>query len=309
MSALPPEMDSLKNRLKATWMAGDYGYFATFLEPGALEFLDRLGVRAGMRVVDVGCGAGQIAIPMARAGVDVTGVDIATNLIEQARARADDEGLEVRFDEGDAELLPYPDASFDLVVSLIGAMFAPRPQRVAAELVRVCKRGGRIVMANWTPQGFIGQMFAALKPYAPSPPAGAQPPPRWGDEDYARSLLGDRVTGLTERRQAVTVDRFDRVVSEAILYHHERFDGTGYPLGLRGNAIPLLARIVLIADAFDAITSHRSYQPALPVEYAVEEINRYAGTQFDPDLAQVFTQLVSSDRLGLRLGFRAVAAG
>lgn len=125
-------------------------------------------------------------------------------------------------------------------------------------------------------------------------------------------LLADELIHMRRHPElgfAMTVDRFDRVVSEAILYHHERFDGTGYPLGLRGNAIPLLARIVLIADAFDAITSHRSYQPALPVEYAVEEINRYAGTQFDPDLAQVFTQLVSSDRLGLRLAFRAVAAG
>jgi 2-polyprenyl-3-methyl-5-hydroxy-6-metoxy-1,4-benzoquinol methylase len=195
MGASPAELDSLKSRLKATWMAGDYGYFATFLEPGALEFLDRLGVRAGMRVVDIGCGAGQIAIPMARAGVDVTGVDIATNLIEQARARAADEGLAVRFDEGDAEMLPYDDASFDLVVSLIGAMFAPRPQRVAAELVRVCKPGGRIVMANWTLHGFVGLMFKTIAKHVAPPPLMPSPL-LWGDEPVVRERLRDGVSQL-----------------------------------------------------------------------------------------------------------------
>src|SRR6185503_2206657 len=110
-----------------------------YLEPGALEFLARLSLTPGTRMLDVGCGAGQIAIPAARAGVNVTGVDIAANLIEQARARAIAEGLTVLFDEGDAEMLPYDDAAFDVVVSLIGAMFAPQPERVAAELVRVCR--------------------------------------------------------------------------------------------------------------------------------------------------------------------------
>ncbi len=141
-SVTTPEMESLKDRLKATWMAGDYGHFAKYLEPGALEFLARLPVEAGTRMLDVACGAGQIAIPAAHAGASVTEVDIATNLIEQARARAQAEGVNARFDQGDAEMLPYEDASFDLVVSLIGAMFAPRPERVAAELTRVCRSGG-----------------------------------------------------------------------------------------------------------------------------------------------------------------------
>src|SRR5688572_30720049 len=150
MSTTQPDMEALKQKLKATWMAGDYGHFARYLEPGALEFLDRLAARPGIRMLDVACGAGQIAIPAARAGVDVTGVDIASNLIEQARARSQSENLKVRFEEGDAEALPFGDAEFELVTSLIGAMFAPRPDRVASELVRVCKPGGRIVMANWT---------------------------------------------------------------------------------------------------------------------------------------------------------------
>ncbi len=130
MNTMTPEMESLKARLKATWMAGDYGHFAKYLEPGALEFLERLAIAPGTRMLDVGCGAGQIAIPAARAGVRVTGIDIATNSIERARARAKAENLDVRFDEGDAETLAFEDHSFDLVVSLIGAMFAPRPERI-----------------------------------------------------------------------------------------------------------------------------------------------------------------------------------
>src|SRR5690349_12536036 len=132
MDTVSPEMQALKARLKATWMAGNYGHFATYMEPGALEFLARIPYGPGTRILDVASGAGQTAIPAARAGAIVTGIDIATNSVEQARARAAAEGLTVQFDEGDAELLPYPDASFDIVISLIGAMFAPRPERVAA---------------------------------------------------------------------------------------------------------------------------------------------------------------------------------
>ena len=144
---------------------------------------------------DVACGAGQIAIPAARAGVRVTGIDIASNLIEQARTRARAEGVDVRFDEGDAEALPYEDAAFDLVVSLIGAMFAPRPERVAAELVRVCRPGGRIVMANWTPEGHVGQMFKIIGKHVPPPPLMPSPL-KWGDEATARERLGDGIAEL-----------------------------------------------------------------------------------------------------------------
>jgi SAM-dependent methyltransferase len=201
LSTLIPEMAALKQRLKATWMAGDYGRFATYLEPGALDFLDRLAVPLGTRMLDVACGAGQIAIPAARAGVNVTGIDIAANSIAQARARARAEGLDVRFDEGDAEDLPYEDASFDLVVSLIGAMFAPRPEQVAAELARVCRPGGRIVMANWTAAGFVGQMFKVISQHVPPSPLMA-PPVRWGDDATVRERLAPYVADLrlTKRR-------------------------------------------------------------------------------------------------------------
>lgn len=185
---MTPEMEALKSRLKATWMSGDYGHFATYLEAGAMEFLSRIRIEPGARILDVACGAGQTAIPMARAGAKVTGVDIATNLIEQARARVQAENLDARFEEGDAEMLPYPDGSFDIVLSLIGAMFAPRPELVAAEMKRVCRPGGRIIMANWTPTGFVGQMFRIHGKYAP-PPTIMPPPVKWGDEEAIRERL------------------------------------------------------------------------------------------------------------------------
>lgn len=198
------EMEALKARLKATWMSGDYGHFAKYLEPGALEFLTRLAVAPGTRMLDVACGAGQIAIPAARAGVRVTGVDIASNLIEQAQARAKAEGVEAQFDEGDAEMLPYQDAAFDLVVSLIGAMFAPRPERVAAELLRVCRPGGRIVMVNWTPEGHVGQMFKIIGKHVPPPPLMVSPV-KWGDEATVRERLREGTASVNTTKRMYPV--------------------------------------------------------------------------------------------------------
>jgi SAM-dependent methyltransferase len=189
------DIAALKARLRATWMAGDYGHFATYMLAGSMEFYPALGIRRGERVLDVGCGAGQLALPAARDGAVVTAVDIATNLVEQGRAAAAKEGLSVRFAEGDAEALDFPDASFDLVFSFIGAMFAPRPELVSAELVRVCRPGGRIVMGNWTPTGFVGDMFRTVARHAP-PPAGMPSPVLWGDEKTVRERLGSRVSQL-----------------------------------------------------------------------------------------------------------------
>ncbi len=197
---ITPEMGALKAKLKATWMSGDYSHFATYLEPGALEFLSRINIEPGARVLDVACGAGQTAIPMSRAGAKVTGVDIATNLIEQARARAQAENLDARFEEGDAEMLPYEDGSFDIVISLIGAMFAPRPELVAAELKRVCRPGGKIIMGNWTPTGFVGQMFKIHGKHVP--PAAIMPPPvKWGDEEIVRERFKDGISHLKLSRR------------------------------------------------------------------------------------------------------------
>ena len=197
---MAPEMEALKARLKATWMSGDYGHFATYLEAGALEFLSRIPIEPGTRILDVACGAGQTAIPMSRAGAKVTGIDIATNLIEQARARAQAENLDAHFDEGDAEMLPYEDSSFDIVISLIGAMFAPRPELVAAELKRICRPGGKIIMANWTPTGFVGQMFKAHGKHVP-PPAIMPAPVKWGEEAMIRERFKDGVSHLKLNRR------------------------------------------------------------------------------------------------------------
>src|SRR5687767_9938617 len=194
------EMQALKTRLKATWMSGDYGHFATYLEPGALEFLSRIPIEPGVRVLDVACGAGQTAIPMSRTGAKVTGVDIATNLIEQARARAQAENLDARFEEADAEMLPFADGSFDIVLSLIGAMFAPRPELVAAELKRVCRPGGKIIMGNWTPAGFVGQMFKIHGKHVP-PPAIMPSPVKWGDEEIVRERFNDGISHLKLNRR------------------------------------------------------------------------------------------------------------
>ena len=198
------DMDALKARLKSMWMAGDYGHFAKYLEPGALAFFDTLDIQPGQQVLDVACGAGQLSLPAARLGAQVTGVDIATNLIEQAQDRAREAGLSINFEEGDAEALNYPDGSFDLVFSLIGAMFAPRPERVTAEMLRVCRPGGRVIMGNWTPSGFIGQMFKLTGAHVPPPP-GMPSPVLWGDEETVRQRFSSGLSALILKRRLYPV--------------------------------------------------------------------------------------------------------
>jgi SAM-dependent methyltransferase len=205
MTGPTTELDALKSRLKATWMAGDFGLIAKSYQTGAAEFIGRLQFSAGTRVLDVACGTGNLAIPAARAGAIVTGVDIAPNLLEQARARAAADGVSIRFEEGDAEQLPYADGSFDAVVSMFGVMFAPRPDLAAAELCRVCRSGGSIALASWTPAGFIGQMFKTMASHVPPPPTMPSPI-KWGDEATVRERLKDGVSDirLTPRLIAFT---------------------------------------------------------------------------------------------------------
>jgi len=192
---MSPEMETLKGKLRGMWIAGDFGEIAKSIEHGAVEFVDRLGLKSGMKVLDVACGTGNLAIPAAKTGATVTGIDIAPNLIEQAIERAKAEAVDAKFEVGDAEALPYADGEFDVVMTMFGAMFAPRPDVTASELIRVTKPGGIIAMANWTPAAFTGQMFKTGAKYVPPPP-GMPSPVLWGTEDAVRERLGSGVKDL-----------------------------------------------------------------------------------------------------------------
>jgi ubiquinone/menaquinone biosynthesis C-methylase UbiE len=187
-SAAPPDpatLERVKQGMQAAWSAGDFGQVAKYTAAEGELFISRLPIRAGMDVLDVACGTGNLAIPAARTGARVMGVDIAENLLVQARARAAGENLNATFQYGDAEALQFPDASFDVVVSMYGAMFAPRPEVVARELVRVVRPGGLIAMANWTPEGFVGKSFAVTGRIAP-PPVDLPKPVLWGMENIVK---------------------------------------------------------------------------------------------------------------------------
>jgi len=202
--ALAPCIESLKSRLRTTWMAGDYDRFSRFMENGARSFYERLNVAPGAHLLDVACGSGQLALMAAREGVRVTGVDIADNLIERAQSRSAAEAVPAQFRVADAESLPFVDSSFDVVVSLIGAMFAPHPDLVATELTRVCVPGGTVAMANWTAEGFVGKMFRAIAKFIA--PSGMPSPLLWGDEAVVRERFGARVYGPRLTRRHYTFD-------------------------------------------------------------------------------------------------------
>lgn len=203
-----PDLD-LKARHRVMWTLGDYPAVATEIIPSLGPVLvEACGIKADHRVLDVAAGAGNAAIPAARTGADVVASDLTPELLAVGHRAAQAQGVDLEWVEGDAESLPFPDADFDVVMSCVGVMFAPRHGTAADELVRVCRPGGTVGVLSWTPEGFIGQMLAAMKPFAPPPPVGAQPPPLWGQEQHVRDLLGDRVSGLSARRRTLAVDQF-----------------------------------------------------------------------------------------------------
>jgi 2-polyprenyl-3-methyl-5-hydroxy-6-metoxy-1,4-benzoquinol methylase len=211
MHASDLPLAQIKASMRSTWMAGDFGVVARTIAGGAEEFVEGLEIPAGARVLDVACGTGNLAIPLARGGAVVTGVDIAPNLLVQARERAAAEGVTAVFDEGDAEDLPYADGSFDVVVTMFGAMFAPRPDVVASELARVLKPGGLLAMANWNPASFTGKMFKVGSGHVPPPP-GIAPPVLWGDEVTVRHRLAG---GFVAVQTEIIPIKFDLPVSPA----------------------------------------------------------------------------------------------
>ncbi|MBM7807522.1 ubiquinone/menaquinone biosynthesis C-methylase UbiE [Geodermatophilus bullaregiensis] len=201
---------ALKAKHRAMWGLGDYPAVARDLIPELGRVLvAAAGVRRGERVLDVAAGTGNAAVPAALTGAEVVASDLTPELFPAGRAFAAREGVELSWEEADAEALPYADAGFDVVLSCVGVMFAPHHQQAADELVRVCRPGGRIGLVSWTPEGFVGEMFRTMKPYAPPPPPGAQPPPLWGDEQHVRELFGDRVTDVVARRQTVTTSGWE----------------------------------------------------------------------------------------------------
>jgi SAM-dependent methyltransferase len=210
LSTSPPDTE-LKARHRAMWASGDYPLMVeTFLLPLGPRLVEACGIGPGMTVLDVAAGTGNASIPAAQAGADVTASDLTPEFFDAGRARAEAEGVQLDWVEADAENLPFDDESYDVVMSSIGAMFAPRHQDVADQLVRVCKPGGTIGMLNWTPEGMIGALFRAMGPFAPPPPPGAQPPPLWGGEDHLRELFGDRVEFTKLERHMLEIDQFER---------------------------------------------------------------------------------------------------
>jgi SAM-dependent methyltransferase len=216
-------MDDLKLRLKGTWCAGDFGKIAKSYNAGSIDFINRLNIQKGEKVLDVACGTGNLSIPAAKTGAEVTGIDIAPNLVEQARLRATEEGVKIHYDEGDVEQLPYEDASYDKVVTMFGAIFAPRPELVASELLRVTRSGGMIAMANWTAASFVGQMFKLMGSFVP--PSTLMPSPLlWGDVSKVRERFGDGISELRCVPRTITF-QFDGMTPGEVVSFWRQFYG------------------------------------------------------------------------------------
>jgi SAM-dependent methyltransferase len=194
---------------RAMWALGDYPKLAAELvAPLGPVLVEAAGVSSRDRVLDVAAGTGNAAIRAAEAGASVVASDLCPELLEHGRALAAEHGVELEWREANAHELPFSDREFDVVMSCIGVMFAPFHRQAADELIRVCRQGGRIGLISWTPEGYIGQLFATMKPYVPAPPPGAQPPPLWGREEHVRALLGDRVSEVVTERRTLPVDHF-----------------------------------------------------------------------------------------------------
>ena len=262
----PPIMniESIKARQKATWETGDFGQLARLSMPAAEEFMARVDVRPGMRVLDAACGTGNLAVIAARRGAHVAGLDIASNLIAQARERAQAERLAIEFTEGDVEAMPYTDAQFDLVFSMHGVMFAPRPDRVLGELHRVLRPGGGMALASWTPTGFIGKTYDVFARYLP--PNGLPSPLLWGDEPTLRARVQHGFNNLRfEKRLAQLQFPFNPAATVSFL---RRYYG---PTQAAFNSLAPTAQDALMRDLVELQSqgnvSRRPDETITPSEY------------------------------------------
>jgi SAM-dependent methyltransferase len=244
------DIATIKERQQAAWASGDYSAVGARLLLTAELLCEAVDLRAGERVLDVACGNGNAALAAARRFCQVTGVDYVPALLERAVQRAAAEGLEATFQEADAEELPFPDDSFDVVLSTCGAMFAPDQERTAAELLRVCRPGGRIGMVNWVPDGYVAALFRAIGRHLPPPP-GLRPPVQWGDEERLRELFGPQVTISAPRRTFLW--RFPSAEHQAEFFA-SFYGPTNRALAALGadRAAALRADMVEVARSFDA---------------------------------------------------------
>lgn len=199
-------MEEFKLVQRAIWSAGDYAALSEYIADVGERVVKRAGVDADMRVLDVACGTGNAAMPAARAGARVTGLDLVPELLEAGREKAAAAGVEIEWVEGDAEELPFEDGAFDRVFSTFGHMFAPRHQRVADEMMRVCRQGGAIATCTWTPEGTVGDVFRASASYVPPPPDFASPPILWGSEAHVREMFGASATDFEFERHVTTIE-------------------------------------------------------------------------------------------------------
>lgn len=195
-----PDLAAIKTRQQGAWSSGDYAVVGTTLQIVGEELCEAIDLRAGQRVLDVAAGNGNVSLAAARRWCDVVATDYVPALLVRARERAEAERLPITIREADAEALPFENESFDVVVSTFGVMFTPDQERAAAELLRVCRRGGKIGLANWTPDGFIGQMFKTIGRHMP-PPAGIRPPSLWGQREHLDHLFGHGATSIQARRK------------------------------------------------------------------------------------------------------------
>jgi ubiquinone/menaquinone biosynthesis C-methylase UbiE len=263
-----PDDRELKGRHRAMWASGDFAKVSrdTVADVGP-ALVAAAGVRPGQRVLDVAAGSGNTAIPAAQAGASVIASDLTPELLDAGRALAAEDGVELEWVEADAEALPFEDGSFDVVLSSFGAMFAPRHQVAADELVRVVRPGGTIAMANWTPTGVVGQFFMTMAPFMPPPPPGFVPPNFWGDEDHVRRLFGDRVDDLRFERQVQRVDHF-ATPGEYVDYYRENFGPT---IVAYNNTAGDPERRAALDEAFlDFATRTNAAGPGEPVRYDFE---------------------------------------
>jgi SAM-dependent methyltransferase len=257
------DLDTIKQRQQVMWSRGDYAAIGTPLVIVSENLCEAVDVHAGSTVLDVACGSGNTAIAAARRFCTVTGIDYVPALLDRAQERAAAERLSIHFERGDIEHLPFPDASFDVVLSTFGSMFAPDQARTASEMTRVCRSGGKIGMANWTPDGWIGEMIGIIGRFVPPSP-GMNPPTRWGTEAGLHELFGSRLTNMRIQQR----DFIMRYRSPA---HWLEFFRTNFgPMVTAFAALDTMGRQLLADELLDGVTARNTATDGtllLPCQY------------------------------------------